>query len=153
MFSSLKKKIGNFLGTRIRTLLGKKIDAETIDSLEELLYEADLGSTIITTLISDLHKLYRLNPKINSEELILEIQKVLVSKLQEHQTEEKQLTSLKVILIVGVNGCGKTTSVAKLANLYQQKKEEVLIAAADTFRAAAIDELRNMGKKMQCRSC
>lgn len=147
MFSSLKKKISNFLGSKIRTLLGKKIDDATIDALEELLYEADLGSPIVTTIISEAHKLYRLNPKISSEELIGEIQKILISKLQEYQIRENPSDSLKVILIVGVNGSGKTTSLAKLSNLYQKEKKEVLVAAADTFRAAAIDQLEIWAKR------
>lgn len=147
MFFSLKKKISNFLGTKIRALLGKKIDEETIDALEELLFEADLGSPIVANIISEMHKLYRSNPKISSEELILAIQKILISKLQEHQTQEIPSDSLKVILIVGVNGSGKTTSLAKLAHLYQKEKKEVLVAAGDTFRAAAIDQLEIWTKK------
>jgi len=142
MFGFLKKKIGNFFGSKIRTLLKRKIDATTLDELEELLYEADLGSEVIELLIEEVTRLWRLNPNVSSEELINTMQEKLIEQLELDTKKPAAMEGLKVILVVGVNGSGKTTTVAKLANHYKKGGKKVLVAAADTFRAAAIDQLQ-----------
>jgi len=147
MFKFLKRKIGAFFGSKIRTLLGKKIDEQTLEELEELLYEADLGSETIEILIDEVQSGWRKNPKISGEQIIKLMQAKLIELLEIEPPAAKETGTPHVILIVGVNGNGKTTSVAKLANLYKKEGKSVLIAAADTFRAAAIDQLEIWSKR------
>lgn len=142
MFDFFKKKIGAFFGAKIRTLLKRKIDETTFEELEELLYEADLSSEIIKELLEEVNRLWRLDPKVSSDTLIQAMQKKLIEQLQIEHGTIKEVDGLKVILVVGVNGSGKTTTVAKLAHYYKEAGKEVLVAAADTFRAAAIDQLQ-----------
>lgn len=137
-------KTSSFLGSRIRTLFGQKIDERTLDQLEQLFYEADLGLQTATELTQKVKELYAQNPNIDSEGLIKGIKQELLHMLSKHPREPfiaSQKNSPFVILVVGVNGNGKTTSVAKLANHFQRAGQTVLIAGADTFRAAAMEQL------------
>jgi fused signal recognition particle receptor len=128
---------------RIATLFGAtEIKAETWDELEELLIQADLGVETTMRLVKKL--------KAQTTELGLtkssELQQVLHDELLSLLKIPEQLpingVSPAVILLVGVNGSGKTTTAAKLGKLYTQQGKKVLLAAADTFRAAAIDQLQ-----------
>lgn len=143
-------KTGSLLGSRIRALFSQQMNEETLEKLEQLFYESDLGLKTAEELTLRVKELHRQNPKIESEELILALKKELTDligdagTLKEIQKEEGPL----VILIVGVNGNGKTTTVAKLANYYQSLDKKVLIAGADTFRAAAMEQLELWAKKI-----
>ncbi len=131
-----------FLGQKLRGLLGRgKIDEKSLEELEKLFYEADLGASRSAALAEHVRKLYRKNPSISTEEVFEQIKKVLLAEIDSPPLAKKEISSPQVVLIVGVNGNGKTTTIAKLA--YRAKKEgkRVLIGAADTFRAAAIDQL------------
>ena len=141
---SALSKTRSALGNKIRSLFQGKIDQETLEKLEQLFYEADLGIEASRELTEKVKKIFRNDPSLDAEGLIVEIRKVIVEKLLQNPAEPKEPAPEKspmVILIVGVNGNGKTTSVAKLAKRYQDSGKKVLIAAADTFRAAAIDQL------------
>lgn len=130
-----------FLGRKIRELFKTKIDEEAIAQLEELFYQADLGSLASGELADKVRALYKKNPRLTSEEMIEKVKEELCEQLESIPRSQAPLGNPHVILIVGVNGNGKTTSLAKLAHYYQKKEKKVLIAAADTFRAAATAQL------------
>lgn len=120
------------------------IDLEFWEDLEELLVQADLGVSVVSELIEELR-----SRKLKKDEVL----PVLKLKLKEvlNQPQIKLVSSgLDVYLMVGVNGTGKTTAVAKLAQWLQMRGKEVILVAADTFRAAAIDQLVQLGKKVDC---
>ncbi len=118
----------------------RTVDEEFFEELEEILIVSDMGVEMTMELIDEL----RDECKLNKIEDPMEIQTLLKEKIkarikiEEEEEEEKGLT---VYLIVGVNGVGKTTTIGKLANLFKSEGKKVMLAAADTFRAAAIDQL------------
>jgi fused signal recognition particle receptor len=132
----------NVIFNRIAGLFGaSEVNADTWDELEELLIQADVG--VETTL----YLAERLRQRARDEAILKasEFQTVLREELRALLPRPAPLNlggrPLDVILIVGVNGSGKTTSIAKLAYRYRQEGRKVLLAAADTFRAAAMDQL------------
>lgn len=140
------------LGSKLNTLFQGKIDESTLEDLEQAFYEADFGVQTSMELTKKIKELHKENPSLKTEDYIQAIRLYVHQLLDQYPSStvnSLEQSSPKVILIVGVNGNGKTTSVAKLAHLYQQKGEIVLVAAADTFRAAAIDQLEFWAKKVQ----
>jgi len=130
------------LAGRLRALFGRKIDEALIEDLEEILFEADLGVPIIEDLINQVRAHLRKNPEMTTEELLPLLEEALVSEVIEPPKEiALNLTGPTIILITGANGSGKTTSIAKLAHGFKQQGKSVLLAAADTFRAAAQEQL------------
>lgn len=152
-FEKVKKvltKTRSILGDKIRALFGGKIDDETLEQLEQLFYEADVGIEMAAELKEHVKKIYWKNPSLQGEELIQEIRKEIVRMLSlTPNTSTQPAEGQLVILIVGVNGNGKTTSVAKLAKRYQDSGMKVLIAAADTYRAAAIEQLEIWAERLK----
>lgn len=136
-----------YLGNKLRQLFKDKVDEEQIDQMEELFYQADLGAQTSSQLVDSVRALYHKHPHLTQQEVLEQIKKDLESHLHIHSLRTAQNTP-HVILIVGVNGNGKTTTVAKLAKYYQQQGKSVLIAAADTFRAAAVDQLEIWAKRL-----
>ena len=133
---------------RIAGLLGtSQVTDDTWDELEELLIQADVG--VETTL----YLVERLRRRAGKEAILQAdvLQGVLREELRALLPDPSPLNlgnqPLDVILIVGVNGSGKTTSIAKLAHRYQRQDKQVLLAAADTFRAAAMDQLSIWAKR------
>ncbi len=151
-FEKVKKvlsKTRSILGDKLRELFGGKIDDETLEKLEQLFYEADVGIEIAADLKERVKKIYWKNPSLKSDELIHEIHKEIVGILSDlPPTAKGTIEGPLVMLIVGVNGNGKTTSVAKIAKRYQDSGMKVLIAAADTYRAAAIEQLEIWAKRL-----
>jgi fused signal recognition particle receptor len=155
MFDFLKtryQKIKNTLGKKIGALFSKPLSEETLEELEQILYEADLGSAVIQELIESIQDYYRKHPKASQNDLIKVLEKKALTILQEPPT----VTSIQaksdhpqIILMVGINGSGKTTTVAKLASYYQKQGKKVLIAAGDTFRAAAADQLEIWAERLK----
>lgn len=135
-------KTRTFLGDKIKKILSKSIDENTLEELEHALYSADLGSKMSHQLVEDIQDRFRKNPKVSPEEILDYIKKTLKQDLKEKDPAIHLTHSPSVILIVGVNGNGKTTTIAKLAAHYKKQGKKVLIAAADTFRAAAVDQLQ-----------
>jgi len=118
----------------------RKIDDDLLDELEELFISADVGVDTALYLLDEIRDHVQKNRYESSEELdrlIKEVLKDLLGPVDESQTMAKPMVSL----VVGVNGTGKTTSIAKLAHLHKSNSKTVLLAAADTFRAAAIEQL------------
>lgn len=138
-------KIKSLLGQKIKTLFSQAPDESTFEHLEQLFYEADLGSSMAAELALKLRNQSRKNS--NPETLILFLQQELL-KIFPPITPLNYTESPHVILMVGVNGSGKTTSLAKLASHFRKAHQSVLIAAGDTFRAAAVEQLETWAKKL-----
>lgn len=137
-------KTRSFLGDKIRALFQGKLDEETLEKLEQLFYEADLGVQTAQELTEKVRQIHQKNPSLKGDDLLNAIKNELIQVINRCHSDKQittQVTSPHVILIIGVNGNGKTTSVAKLAKRYIDNNQKVLIAAADTFRAAAIEQL------------
>jgi fused signal recognition particle receptor len=137
-----------FLGKKIRELFKGKVDEEALERLEELFYQADLGSQTSADLAEKVRTLYKKNSHLSTEDILNQIKKDLLAQLLQTPKNHNLHGNPHVILIVGVNGNGKTTSVAKLAHHYRQAGKKVLIAAADTFRAAATEQLEKWASRM-----
>jgi fused signal recognition particle receptor len=145
---SLTKTRRSFFGQISGLLGGGEITEETWDDLEALLVQADVGVNTTIALVDNLREQVARGRARNTqdlEELLKEELRALLGKAPPMKTEQPRL--LTVVLIVGVNGSGKTTSIAKLAKYYQDRGHKVLLAAADTFRAAAIDQLKIWGDR------
>ena len=128
----------------IRSVFGKKvIDEDTLGQLEEALIATDIDYPTVEYLLEQLQK--KCSGELSQAVLLSTLQECLLELIptSENLNSNYELPNgeLQVILVLGVNGVGKTTSVAKLAHYYQQKGKKVLVAAADTFRAGAIDQL------------
>lgn len=122
----------------------KAIDDEFYEELEDLLILSDVGYETTVEIMDSLETAVR-NEKIKDAVNVKDILKTLMAeKLQtavKSENHEKQ-NGLRIILVIGVNGVGKTTTIGKLASKFTNKGEKVIIAAADTFRAAAVDQLK-----------
>lgn len=134
-------KTRNFLSEKIRKLVHSQWNEETFNELEQLLYEADIGSKIAEKFIQDLKIFLQNHPQANPEEILDHMKSYASKLLQVVQKPFGSLNKPQVFLIVGVNGTGKTTSIAKLAYLWKKEGKTVLLGAADTFRAGAIHQL------------
>lgn len=147
---SINGEIGvfKFLGKKFKELFKGKVDEEQLEKLEQLFYEADLGAQASSDLTDFVRSLYKKNSKITADEIIQEIKRELLSQLSGIEVPPYEEGKPHIILIVGVNGNGKTTTIAKLANLYRSQGKSVLVGAADTFRAAAIDQLEMWAKRL-----
>lgn len=124
------------------------IEEELLEDLEAILLSADVGVPTTAKLMVEIRNGIK-SKKINSPE---ELKPFLQDKINEmllskQHAEQMQYTPPHVMLIVGVNGVGKTTTIGKLANYYHEAGKKVMIAAADTFRAAAIDQLEIWGQR------
>jgi fused signal recognition particle receptor len=130
------------LSGRIRELMGtgRRVDEAMLEELEEILLGADLGWELVDEIVQGLRDTIKYDAETPLDQLIEEqLLKVLDHK-DEQQAEETR-PALRVVLVVGVNGAGKTTTIGKLAARYKADGYKVLLAAADTFRAAAIEQL------------
>ena len=117
-----------------------KVDEEMLEELEEVLITADVGVRATESILDALRERIR-KEKITDPVLVRDaLQEILVSMIGEGEGLHCE-TKPSVILVIGVNGVGKTTSIAKIAHVLKSEGKEVLLAAADTFRAAAIDQL------------
>jgi fused signal recognition particle receptor len=134
---------------RIVTLLGAgEIDEETWDDLEALLIQADVGVETTGAIIQRLQHRVSQEGILQTERLVTVLKEELRSMLPEAEPiaiDEPRL--LTVVLVVGANGSGKTTSIGKLAYRYRQQGRKVLLSAGDTFRAAAIEQLQIWGER------
>lgn len=119
----------------------RDVGAELFDELEELLITSDIGAEttmeILDTLRDRIHEERILEPEA-AKQVLFGIMREMIGEGEPIRTENGKMT---VILVIGVNGVGKTTSIAKIANVMKAQGKHVLLAAADTFRAAAIDQL------------
>ncbi len=124
-----------------------EITDETWDDLEALLIQADLGLEVTRSVIADLQKAVRTRGLLRASELRSVLRAELRSRLSEPPVIE-WTAQPSVILLVGVNGSGKTTTAAKLGQRFQREGKSILFGAADTFRAAAVDQLQVWGDRI-----
>ncbi|AZT90650.1 signal recognition particle-docking protein FtsY [Caldicellulosiruptor changbaiensis] len=145
----LSKTKKNFT-ERVENLLKafKQVDDELFDELEEVLVLSDVGVKTSQKIIENLKEKVKMN-KISDSQAVKDLLKEEMFNLINLPNKLKEKYPL-IILMVGVNGVGKTTSIGKIANLLKSNGKKVIIAAADTFRAAAIDQLEVWAKRVGC---
>ncbi len=134
------KKTRSFFADRLTRLFAGKIDQAVLDELEELFYEADLGVNISQDLVNKTKNYAASHPQAKSDEIIAFLRQELTNVLASYDSRLATGEPL-VILVVGVNGNGKTSSIAKLAHHFKQEGKKVLVAGGDTFRAGAQEQL------------
>lgn len=141
---SISKQVNNVFSVFV------KVDEELFENLEEALIIADIGvetsEYIIETLRENVKKKHITDGNVVKEEL----KEIISGILEETDSAMKLSTVPSVILVIGVNGVGKTTSIGKIASHYKEQGKKVLLAAADTFRAAAIDQLDIWAQRSGC---
>jgi fused signal recognition particle receptor len=150
----LEKTKESFFSKLGKAILGKsKVDEEVLDNLEELLISSDVGVDTTLRIIERIEKRVAADHYLNASELDKILREEVASLLSENNTEEFKDFELPadkkpyVIMVVGVNGAGKTTTIGKLAAQYHKRGKKVVLAAGDTFRAAAVDQLKLWGER------
>lgn len=118
----------------------RKVDEALLEELEETLIMADVGMNTTEVIIDKLRDRIK-KKKIEDSEKVKDELKEILSEILTEDIESKDINKAKVILVVGVNGVGKTTSLGKLANYFVKQNKKVVAGAADTFRAAAVEQL------------
>lgn len=126
-----------------RAIVGKgRVDDNTLDAIEEALIESDMGVETTLKIIDALEERVSRDKYTSKEELVGMLRDEILKLLQVPSKEPSAPGKPFVILVVGVNGVGKTTTIGKLAHLYTSQGKKVMLGAADTFRAAAVDQLQ-----------
>ena len=124
-----------------QVVTGRRIDQDLLDELEEILISADVGVQATTRLLSRIQTVAK-EQKLTEGEQVIGLLKDEIALILSRNTEGRSVTTgLSVWLITGVNGVGKTTTIGKLATYFAGQNKKVMIAACDTFRAAAIDQI------------
>ncbi len=139
-----------------RAIVGKtKVDEDVLDNLEEILISADVGVDTTLKIITRIEKRVAVDKYMGTSELNSVLKEEIASLLEENNTNDVSDFDLPdskepyVIMVVGVNGVGKTTTIGKLAHQFKQAGKKVVLGAADTFRAAAIDQLQIWADRVQ----
>lgn len=120
----------------------RKVDEELMEELEEALISADVGVNTSVEIIDKLRDSAKHKNITDTDELKDELKAIISDMMDKDSLVSESSDNLEIILVIGVNGVGKTTSIGKLAYKFKQEGKNVLLAAADTFRAAAIDQLQ-----------
>jgi fused signal recognition particle receptor len=145
----LKKTTDGLVGRIDTLILGKKeIDVETLEDLEEILITSDIGVKTTMELIRTLEQRLGRNELKDGEALRSALKEEILARLEaQHRILDIAGQRPFVLLVIGVNGVGKTTTIGKLASRYSASGKKVLLAAADTFRAAAAEQLESWGNR------
>ncbi|NEV93868.1 signal recognition particle-docking protein FtsY [Psychroflexus sp. YR1-1] len=145
----LEKSKTDFFGKLSKAVAGKsKVDESVLDDLEEILVSSDVGVTTTIKIIDRIEARVARDKYLGTDELNLILREEIAGLLSESENGELQSLELPegkkpyVIMVVGVNGVGKTTTIGKLAKQYKAKGKTVVLGAGDTFRAAAVDQLQ-----------
>lgn len=154
-FERLKQGLGKTkeaIGEQVNNVFKAfvKIDEEFFEELEEALIMADIGVETSCEIIERLRDRVKTKRLSDGNDVKDELKLVISEMLEEIDSSMKLETSPSVILVIGVNGVGKTTSIGKLAAHYKAQGKKVILAAADTFRAAAIDQLDIWAERCGC---
>lgn len=144
----LEKSKNSFFDKLSRTVAGKsKVDDEVLDNLEEVLISSDVGVETTLKIIERIEERVARDKYLNTKELNVILREEIAGLLAENSNSDSKgyeipkLDEPFVIMVVGVNGVGKTTTIGKLAHRFKQDGKKVVLGAADTFRAAAVDQL------------
>jgi len=145
----LEKTKQSFLSKLARTIVGKsKVDDEVLDNLEEVLITSDVGVETTLKIIERIEARVSRDKVLGANELNIILKEEIAALLEENNSTgsvnfevEKKNDNPYVIMVVGVNGVGKTTTIGKLAHQFKSSGKKVVLGAADTFRAAAVDQL------------
>ncbi|RMD72909.1 MAG: signal recognition particle-docking protein FtsY [Bacteroidetes bacterium] len=153
----LEKTREGLLGKLARAVAGKStVDAEVLDELEQILITSDVGLDTTIKIIERIEARVARDKYMNAAELDRILRDEIVQLLAENNTTDVGGFDLPegikpyVILVVGVNGVGKTTTIGKLAAQFQKQGKKVVLGAADTFRAAAVDQLKIWSERVGC---
>lgn len=143
-FDKIKEKLvktKNNIGNKINEVFSgfKKVDEELLENLEEVLIMADLGMDTVSSIISSLRENIKKKGIEEPEKVKEELKEIIVKMID---IEKKEENVKKCILIIGVNGAGKTTTIGKMAKGYMDEGKKVLLVPADTFRAAAGEQIK-----------
>ena len=145
----LEKSKSSFFGKLSKAVAGKsKVDDDVLDELEEILVASDVGVTTTIKIIKRIEERVAKDKYLGTDELNLILREEIAGLLSETDTDSKLGFHIPegkkpyVIMVVGVNGVGKTTTIGKLAHQFKSQGKNVVLGAADTFRAAAIDQLQ-----------
>ncbi len=130
--------------------LFRKVDEELLEELEEILIMSDVGLETSTSIISKLRDRIKKENIKEIEQVKQALREEMQKILDEVDNKLKLNTKPSVILVVGVNGVGKTTSIGKIANRLKKENKKIVIAAADTFRAAAVEQLEIWANRAGC---
>lgn len=153
----LEKTKESFFGKIARAVAGKsKVDEEVLDELESVLISSDVGLDTTVKIIKRIEQRIARDKYVSTEELNFVLKDEIVQLLAENnisETEDFEIPHTArpyVLLVVGVNGVGKTTTIGKLAHLLHQRGHKIVIGAGDTFRAAAVDQLKIWANRVGC---
>jgi fused signal recognition particle receptor len=151
----LSKTKESFFGKLTKAIAGKSsVDAEVLDNLEEILISGDVGVGTTLKIIKRIEERVKRDKYVNTAELNNILREEVVALLSENNSDNNKIhfsaelpNKPYVIMVVGVNGVGKTTTIGKLAYQFKQAGKTVILGAADTFRAAAVDQLIIWGER------
>lgn len=153
----LEKTKTSFLGKLSKAIAGKStVDVEVLDELENILVSSDVGLDTTIKIIERIEERVAKDKYLNTSELNEILRDEIVQLLAENNTVDLEDYSLPteefpaIILVVGVNGVGKTTTIGKIAHQYKQQGKKVVLGAGDTFRAAAVDQLKIWSERVGC---
>ena len=144
----LKKSSASATSQLTGIFTGKKINADTMESLEEALISADLGVAASSKIVQELAKKY--DGKSGDQDELLDALAVAISNILKPLQKQLLVSDTyhpHIMMLVGVNGSGKTTTAGKLARRFSQQGKKVVLVAADTFRAAAIEQLKGWAER------
>ncbi|MDX2306284.1 MAG: signal recognition particle-docking protein FtsY [Microscillaceae bacterium] len=153
----LEKTKNTFFSNLKKAVIGKdRVDEQVLDNLEEILIGSDVGVETTLKIIQRIEERVRKDKYLNTQELDHILRDEIVSLLAENNLNEAEHFEVPqipgspyVLLVVGVNGTGKTTTIGKLSHQFSQLGNKVVLGAADTFRAAAVDQLKVWGQRSQ----
>lgn len=146
----LNKSASSFSNGIKNLVIKKKIDEKTLNQLEEFLIKSDVGVDVA----SEIKKIISEKKILPSQDSIMQVNQILLNYIEKlmYPLEKEVLNNknigTKLFLIAGVNGVGKTTTIGKLGKILKKNNKKIIFAAADTFRAAAIEQLENWSKKI-----
>lgn len=128
----------------------RKVDEELLEELEEVLIMSDVGTETSLKIIENLRERVKKENIKDEEEVKRALKEIIKEILDKEDSKLKLETTPSIILVVGVNGVGKTTSIGKIANRIKKDEKKVIVAAADTFRAAAVEQLEIWANRVGC---